>query len=215
MTNNPATERVSACWVACGISANDPPTPKPPMQQDALAKRAGTILLVKMLQTSLGWTARDNVSANRNKSRLPCPVQAANIKPLTNATRIKTMVRQYVEMATPNMRGMTRCRNGSPPLASSARNSPPIFSTPSSVVMALSLRTITTRLISTGPNSRATTATNSGPSSCDCPASPAQNVSCTTTETPTKAAIAQTNQSGSIPTARICRANAVRTERTQ
>ena len=45
MTNSPTTERVSARCVAGGISAKAPPTPSPPMQQDALANSAGRMLL--------------------------------------------------------------------------------------------------------------------------------------------------------------------------
>ena len=43
MTNSPATERVSARCVACGILVTDSPTPSPPMQQDALANKAGMV----------------------------------------------------------------------------------------------------------------------------------------------------------------------------
>src|SRR5689334_23000650 len=97
MAKSPATERVSARCVAGGISVTEPPTPRPPMQQHALAKRAGRMLLARMLKTSLGWTALDTVSANRERSPLPFPVQAANRNPLAKATRIKTTVRQQVD----------------------------------------------------------------------------------------------------------------------
>ena len=112
-------------------------------------------------------------------------------------------------------RGITRYRNGSLPCASRARTSPLILRTASSAAIALLLRTTTTMLVSTGPSSRATTATNSCPSSCDCPASPTQKVSWATTEIPTNTATPQINPSGSTPMARTCRANMFRTECTQ
>src|SRR3954447_9834129 len=118
ITNSPAMERVSALCVAAGIWVTDRPTPSPPMQQDAPANRAGSTLLVRIFSTSLDITALETVSANRNKSPLPLPVHAAKRKPLPNATRIKTRVRQNVETAMPITRGKIKCRNGSPPSAS-------------------------------------------------------------------------------------------------
>ena len=105
--------------------------------------------------------------------------------------------------------------NGEIPCASIASTRPSIFMIPNSVAIALPLRTITTMPTSTGLSSRATTATSSGPSICDCPACSTQNASCTTTVIPTKTATPQTSPTDSTPIATTCRTNAPRTVCTQ
>ena len=95
-------------------------------------------------------------------------------------------------------------------MASSARTSPCTFMVASSVEMAVPLRAITTKFVSSGPTSRTTTAVRIGPISAAWPSRTSQYCACTTTKAPTMNAISDTKPVASSPVNRTCRASTLR-----